>query len=471
VKTFRLHLFIVATVAFGTIAGSLQDWNSLFILPTEHLFAVGVLVLLSLFSEALSLNLELGKSSASESVSTSITFIPVLVGLLLFGPAAALMLMLTAGVIAELAIRRKPAIKVIFNAGQWALACGVGGIVYSLLGGASILQADLTPRHLLVPFVGFVTSFVLITHGAVAAVISLNSDISLRKMWHNVIGDSGGNILYDLLISPVAFAIALLYIPLHSTGLLIAFLPLFFIRKSYFINLRLQQANKDLVKALVKAIETRDPYTSGHSLRVASLARDVAEGLGLSQRQISDIETAALLHDIGKIDAVYEDILRKPSDLSPNERMVIESHVTKGVELLRSLSSFPDEILLSIRHHHEREDGRGYPDRLRGREIPIGAKIIKICDAVDAMLSDRPYRKALALSAVRDQLQTHAGIQFDLRVTKIVIEGSILEHHAAEVALHYGKPLGSSGAESPHVLPQATRPLQIVTGRSASSLK
>ena len=276
--------------------------------------------------------------------------------------------------------------------------------------------------------------------------------------------------LYDLLISPVAFGIALLYIPLHAAGLLVAFLPLFFIRNSYFINLRLQQANKDLIKALVKAIETRDPYTSGHSLRVASLARDIAETLGLSQRQVAEVETAALLHDIGKIDAIYEDILRKPTDLSPSERSVIESHVIKGVELLRSLSSFPEEILSAVRHHHEREDGRGYPDRLRGAEIPIGSKIIKVCDAVDAMLSDRPYRKALTLQDVRNQLLRFSGTQFDGRVTEIVVSSSVLENHASEVAVHYGKAPSDVTASETEVTP-GVRALQFAPSNARSSVQ
>jgi putative nucleotidyltransferase with HDIG domain len=240
------------------------------------------------------------------------------------------------------------------------------------------------------------------------------------------------------LVTPISFGIAVLYVPLNIVGLLLAFLPLLFIRHSYFTNIRLQHANRDLLKALVKAIETRDPYTSGHSIRVASLARDIAVAMGMPEREVEETETAALLHDIGKIDAIYVDIIQKPTDLTPTERAIIESHVTKGVELLRSLSSFPESVVLAVRHHHEREDGRGYPDRLRGDQIPVGSKIIKICDSVDAMLSDRPYRKALALPDVRAQLQLYSGTQFDGRIAAIVSSGTILERHAAEVALRRG---------------------------------
>lgn len=457
----RVHLFIAGIVIAGGISAAQLDWGSVGSLPAEYFFSIAVLILLSLFSEVLSLPLEVGSSAGERtSTSTSISFIPVLVGVILFGPAAALLLMLTAGVTAEVIVRKKPAIKVFFNAGQWALACGLGGIAFGLLGGRTLLLGHATYRDLVLPFVGFTAVFVLVTHAAVAGVISLSSAMPLRTVWQKVIGRSGGNVFYDLLISPVAFAIAVLYLPLRTTGLLLAFLPLFFIRHSYFINLRLQHANKDLLKALVKAIETRDPYTSGHSLRVASLARDIAEGLGLSQKQIADVEAAALLHDIGKIDAIYEDLLQKPSELSASERQVIESHVIKGVDLLRSLSSFSDEVLASVRHHHEREDGRGYPDRLKGPEIPLGAKIIKVCDAVDAMLSDRPYRPALTLEEVRSQLIQYAGIQFDLRVTDIVASSTILERHAAEVALHHGRLMGPQRPRATVGTSAADRPLK-----------
>jgi HD-GYP domain-containing protein (c-di-GMP phosphodiesterase class II) len=122
------------------------------------------------------------------------------------------------------------------------------------------------------------------------------------------------------------------------------------------------------------------------------------------------------------------------------------------------MSSFPDAVIDAVKHHHEREDGRGYPDRLRGAEIPIGAKVIKVCDAIDAMLSDRPYRPALTLGQVRNQLVQYAGIQFDVRITEAVVQGTILERHAAEIALHYGRPTAQvARADLPRHDPETTQ--------------
>jgi putative nucleotidyltransferase with HDIG domain len=415
-------------------------------LGPQDFFGVAVLMVLALFSEALSLSVEVGKNTGT----TSVIFIPVLVGLLLFGPAAALLVMLTAGVSAELTLRKKPLIKVLFNAGQWALACGIGGIAFSTLRG-STLSAISNPAQIVLPFVAYALIYFVVNNSAVAAAISISEGLSVVETWRKQFGRSGANALYYLLVTPTSYGIAVLYVPLHVVGLLLAFLPLLFIRHSYFTNIRLQHANRDLLKALVKAIETRDPYTSGHSIRVASLARDIALAMGIPEREVEETETAALLHDIGKIDVIYVDIIQKPADLTPAERAIIESHVTKGVELLRSLSSFPEAVILAVRHHHEREDGRGYPDRLRGDEIPLGAKIIKICDAVDAMLSDRPYRKALSLAEVRTQLRLYSGTQFDGKIAAVASDGSILERHAAEVELrrggsHVGMPLSRASS-------------------------
>lgn len=119
--------------------------------------------------------------------------------------------------------------------------------------------------------------------------------------------------------------------------------------------------------------------------------------------------------------------------------MIIESHVTKGVEVLESLATFPHDVLAAVRGHHERVDGKGYPDRLRGEEIPLGARIIKVCDAIDAMLSDRPYRKALQLPQVREQLSTFVGIQFDQRIVEVVATSDLLEKHATELTQERAK--------------------------------
>jgi len=219
---------------------------------------------------------------------------------------------------------------------------------------------------------------------------------------------------------------AVVYDKMYIGGLLLMLLPLLLVRYSYLSKVQLQQANRDLLKVLIKVIETRDPYTSGHSMRVSSLARLIAEDMGLSRRQIEQVETAGLLHDIGKIDSVYASIIQKPSDLTEEELRVIKTHAVKGAEFLKSMTSLSDAVIEGVRHHHERYDGQGYPDRLRGDAIPLYSRIIMICDAIDAMLSDRPYRSALPVEAVERELLRCAGTQFDPEITRIIVRQGTL---------------------------------------------
>jgi putative nucleotidyltransferase with HDIG domain len=270
-------------------------------------------------------------------------------------------------------------------------------------------------------------------HAAVALAIALSQGMPFRRVWQKALDLTAS--LNDLLISPIALAIAFLYVQFGIPGIAVVLLPMLFIRYSYLTTSRLRESNSDLLTALVKAIEIRDPYTSGHSVRVSGLAQQIAEGLGLGRIMVDRVTNAALLHDIGKIEAVYTEILRKPDALTDQERAIIESHVTRGEQLLRDLSSVPEEVVRIVRHHHEREDGKGYPDGLLGDEIPIGSKIIVVCDAVDAMLSDRPYRDALPLSVVLEQLQEHSGRQFDHRVVKALVQTDILSAYAETMRL------------------------------------
>src|SRR5438093_12751865 len=162
--------------------------------------------------------------------------------------------------------------------------------------------------------------------------------------------------------------------------------------------------------SLAKAVDLRDTYTGSHSARVAELAARVASRLGLDQEQIELSRLAGSLHDLGKL-AIPEEILRKPGPLTGPERLVLERHPQIGFRMLDSLGI--DPVAKWILHHHERWDGTGYPDRLPGSEIPLGARIIFVVDAYDAMTSDRVYRGRLAQEDALAELERCAGTQFD----------------------------------------------------------
>jgi putative nucleotidyltransferase with HDIG domain len=215
----------------------------------------------------------------------------------------------------------------------------------------------------------------------------------------------------------------------------LAMIPLIGLRYSYGINFELQQLNSDLLRLMVKTIEAQDPYTSGHSIRVSEAAKKIGHALGLNPRQLKVVETAALLHDIGKIDVIYGEILRQKGPLTPEQRELIRAHPDRGVDLIKSIRSIHPEVLSCVRHHHERWDGGGYPSGLAGPDIPLGARIIMVCDTIDAMTTARPYRDALPVSVVREELTKHRGTQFDEAIVDVLVHTDILETlDAPEVA-------------------------------------
>ena len=425
----RLKIYMASIYASAIVAVLLTDWGSILDLSRDAVAGWMGLIIVGVLSEGLAIGLSVGAAAST----SSITFLPLLAAVQLFGPAAAVVLVVITQVFGELVVRRKPLARVLFNVAQAVVGTVVGGYCFLLLGGvplqATAVVADPTITEQLVPFVLFGLVFLAVNHAAVAMAITLSQGLPFRRVWGLVLSNSGAS-LNDILIAPIALAVAFLYVQFGIGGILVVLLPMLFIRYSYLTTSKLRESNADLLTALVKAIETRDPYTSGHSLRVSTLAQKIAEEMGLSRLTVEHVRQAALLHDIGKIEAVYTDILRKPDLLTREERAIIESHVTKGEQLLRDLSSVPEEVVRAVRHHHEREDGKGYPDGLLGDEIPIGAKIIVACDAVDAMLSDRPYRKALPLRAVLEQLEQHRGQQFDHRVVQALVSSEILADYA-----------------------------------------
>lgn len=429
-RRVRAYVGIMWAAAVGCLVSA--DWVSLGGLPGRSLLGLVGLVAIALLSESLAIGLSVGNGGGGRA---SITFLPLLASVQLFGPVGGIVLAVPTIAFAEVVVRRKSLFRASFNVAQTVAATTVAGEAFLLLGGQP-LQGLAEPNigGQLWPFISFGLLFIAINHAAVSLAITLSQGLPFRRVWQQVLANSGAS-LNDILISPLALAVAFLYVQFGVAGILIVLLPMLFIRYSYLTTSKLREANADLLTALVKAIEIRDPYTSGHSLRVSQLAQRIAEALGLSRMAVDRIANAALLHDIGKIEEVYTEILRKPDALTPDEVAVIQSHVTRGEQLLRDLSSVPEEVVRIVRHHHEREDGTGYPDGLLGDEIPIGSKIIVVCDAVDAMLSDRPYRDALPLSRVLEELHAHAGRQFDHRVVRALTRSSILSEYAAGVRL------------------------------------
>jgi HD-GYP domain-containing protein (c-di-GMP phosphodiesterase class II) len=183
--------------------------------------------------------------------------------------------------------------------------------------------------------------------------------------------------------------------------------------------LELESAYLSSIKALAKTLEFKDEYTHGHAERVARLCMKIGKCMNMDEKSLKVLHNAALLHDIGKI-GVMEGILNKKSELESEEWGKIKWHPTFGEEILRPISSLKEESTI-IRHHHEREDGTGYPEGLYGNQLSLSEKIIIVADAYDAMNSKRAYRTSLNPTQIRQELEKNKGTQFNVEVIDVFL--------------------------------------------------
>lgn len=184
-------------------------------------------------------------------------------------------------------------------------------------------------------------------------------------------------------------------------------------------NRRVRDTLEQTVMAMARAIELRDPYTDGHQKRVALLAAAIAEDMGLPPDRVDGIRLGALIHDVGKIQVPTE-ILSKPGSLRDVERNIVRLHAKAGEELLGDID-FPWPIAQMVLHHHERLDGSGYPDGLKGEALTLETKIIAVADVAEAMSSHRPYRPALGIQAAIEELRNGSGRIYDSQVVESCI--------------------------------------------------
>jgi diguanylate cyclase (GGDEF)-like protein/putative nucleotidyltransferase with HDIG domain len=403
--------FGVAAGVFGAIFGTSTDW-------------IGLIALVALVGAGQALALEVDDGSISVSAVGSIA------GAALFGPRAALALAVTIAAV-EWSARRSPFHYVVFN---------VGTLSFSSLAAAAVFTAG---------FSGDLGKFVYVAAGIAAgatyfavnmSLLSLVVAIEGHERWWAVFRERFAWLGTHYLV--YGFIGGVIWVGHETAGLwaLAVFaVPLLLMRKTQEAYLRHTQRSAQKLRAAAETIQTqnvslehanrllrerstaameslsatvdaRDAYTAGHSRRVQQLALAIGRELGLSQAELDLLGHAALFHDIGKL-AIPDAILLKPASLTDDEWELMQRHADEGARIIDRLG-FLNDAVPAIRHHHERFDGTGYPDRLEGEEIPLGARIIHVADALDSMLTTRIYRAARPASKALDELRRAAGTQF-----------------------------------------------------------
>lgn len=349
----------------------------------------------------------------SKGAMGSIAFLPFLAIVILSPDWTALVAVGVAVMMGEFFARRPP-LKATFNVAQFVLSTSICIIAYRYLGGASVLQFSASSVFALAVVLPL---FLVVSTLAAYGALSISSGGGFLTLLSE---HSPTAILYDLLALPFVFVFAWFYTQFGPIGVGMLAIPLFGVRELYKKNAQLERTNRELLDLMVAAIEARDPYTSGHSRRVAANTRVIAEMLGLGRKEVERIYVAALLHDVGKIHEVFGPILSKPGKLSADEFAIMKTHSGLGAELIQRLTDLQD-CVLPVLHHHENWDGTGYPHGIAGERIPLWSRIIMFADTADAMLSDRPYRAALSPAQVRAEFTRLKGKQFDPYICEILV--------------------------------------------------
>jgi putative nucleotidyltransferase with HDIG domain len=377
---------------------------------------VGLASLLTL--SGLALGLEYGGATITAQATGSVTFIVQIAVAILYGPTWGAGVSALVVLISQLLFRREP-LKIVFNVAQRVLAISIAAQIYALLGGAVPFVSLETDG---IPFAVMSLFFFANNSLAVSGAISLSTGKSFGDVWGGI---TKVPFFLDVASSFAAVLVAWAFTKFGPAGIVGVALPVVVIRSVYQMYHRLEAQSKEMLELMVKAIEARDPYTSGHSLRVSAMSRAIAAEMKLPYERVEQIATAALLHDVGKIHEKFAPVLRKPDRLTAEEHQLLQEHPVKSAELVGVISGFKGVVLDSVRSHHERWDGNGYPDRLKGEAVPLGARIIAVADTVDAMRTDRPYRPAATYEETVRELERCRGAQFDPAIIDVAL-GSML---------------------------------------------
>ena len=348
-----------------------------------------------------------------KSASGSIAFLPFIATVAVAPSWTSIAILTSAAAIGEFLARRAP-IKAIFNVAQTSLAVALSIFTYRLLGGESLLRQS---EFELVPYTLCFVVYLAANSVAVSGAIAVSERRNIWEVWRQ---NTTSTLLYDVLSLPFIYGFARIYGRWEFVGVFYAAIPLLVMRQLYKTNGKLEKTNQDLLQLMVAAIEARDPYTSGHSRRVSQYSTIIGRAIGLRGRDLERVTIAALLHDVGKIHEMFAPILQKPGRLTPEERAIIELHPIKSEELVSMVGELQD-LVKPVRHHHESWDGSGYPDGLKGEEIPLFSRIIMFADTIDAMTTDRPYRAALGEAEVRSELLKYSGKQFDPAICEMLL--------------------------------------------------
>lgn len=345
----------------------------------------------------------------------SLSFAVQMAMVILLDTWEAVWIVIIATLIVEI-ISRKPWHKVLFNIGQYSISLLLTSLVFhSLKLSQGNINLDII-RDLPATLIAVLVYYLLNTF-FVSVVITLFSDNRFIDIFFN---DYKSIAAFYFSNTPISIAASLLYNEQRPYTILILVPSLIMANQTlrWYHSLHIQTV--ETLNVVADIVDERDKYTYSHSLRVAEYSRKIAQELNLPSDVVNEIETAGRVHDVGKI-AVEDSILRKPGKLTEKEYDILKKHPVVAHRLLKNLKPYQNGAKYVL-YHHERIDGKGYPEGISGMAIPLGARILAVADSYDAMTSDRLYRNALPQWIAVEELKKYSGIQFDPVIVEAFIE-------------------------------------------------
>lgn len=371
---------------------TIMNWSQ------AYWFPILVFLLLIVLSDSFPVTLPRGSN-------VSVSFATIAAAILLFQPLIVLVITITRDLF--LMSKAENRIKYLFNASQLVVSAGSAALIYRSMTPSSLVFST---NHIPAFIVSMIVFFVL-NSSFVTLILAFTQEEKPYTIW--LINLKWCTLTF-VSMAPLGALIAVIYINIGFWGLVLFLLPLILARHSFQSYMNIRQTFLDTIKSLSLAIDAKDPYTKGHSSRVADYVVSLSRELKWPEDKVEFLQYIALIHDVGKV-AVPDYILKKDGLLSDEEFAIMKTHSVAGADVIRDIKYFAAGTDI-IRHHHERWDGTGYPDQIGGEEIPEGARIMAVADAFDAMTSNRPYRQALGRSSALRELQSFSGTQFDPKV-------------------------------------------------------
>ena len=392
-----------------TAAASAMAWRAEYqVLDTSLVFTAGILLLMVLLAEVLDVSFPQSVITFHVSVSAAFAFAAGLT----VGPVLGGLVVAVAHVLDGMIARRQP-IKTVVNAANSALSTIVSGALYLEL--ADPGRSTIGSVQNLLAAVLAAGVYTLINTGSLAIIVAPVMGVGPIEMWRT----NWGGLHVELLTLVTLGSLIPVLVRENPLSIVLLIVPL--LRGPHLAFKGIRQAHHETrvaMEGLANALERRDPYTYRHSIRVTQHVRTILDAMPQIPRPTAEaIIAAAHVHDLGKVGS-RDGSLKKPGELSDEERREIEQHSAIGAEIVSRLEAYKQSVD-TIRHHHERWDGTGYPHGLQGERIPLGARIIAVADAFDAMTSDRVYRAALPVDVAFAELAKGCGTQFDPQIVEL----------------------------------------------------